>query len=203
MLKSQIESLLFISSKPISIKHLSELLKQESKNIENAGDELVEQYKAESRGLQIIKNSQRFQMVSSPDNAEVVREFVKDETTGELTRPSLETLTVIAYRGPISKIDLERIRGVNCSIIIRNLLLRGLIEQRFSKTKNENYFTVTFDFLRFLGVNDVKELPDYVKLNTHDSLDKILHNGKEEESSLPKIAIEIDSLDDEEVSAPD
>ena len=61
------------------------------------------------KGIQIIKNGSKFQMVSSPENAKIVGEFIKDETTGEVSRPSLETLTIIAYRGPISKIDLEGI----------------------------------------------------------------------------------------------
>ena len=51
-----------------------------------------------------------WQMVTSPENAALIQEFVKDETTGELTRPSLETLTIIAYRGPVSKTDLDRIQ---------------------------------------------------------------------------------------------
>jgi len=56
--------------------------------------------------------------------------LLKDETTGELTKPSIETLTIIAYRGPIAKYELERIRGINCSLILRNLILRGLAEEK-------------------------------------------------------------------------
>jgi len=117
-------------------------------------------------------------MVSAPDNVKLIQEFIKDETTGELTRPSLETLTIIAYRGPVSKLDLERIRGVNCSLILRNLLIRGLVE---SKTeKKEIYYNITFDFIRFLGVNDIKELPDYERLHTDDSLDRMLDDTPEQ-----------------------
>jgi len=113
-------------------------------------------------------------MVSAPENSSLVRDFIKDETTGELTRPSLETLTIIAYRGPISKLDLERIRGINCSLILRNLLIRGLIEAKTDRKKNEIYYNITFDFIRFLGINDVNQLPDYERLNKDDTLDRIL-----------------------------
>lgn len=182
-IKSKIESLLFISAKPMSFKQLADLIKQDSKELEKAGDELVEEYKNTKKGIQIIKNGQKLQMVSSSENAKLIQEFIQDETTGELSRPSLETLTIIAYRGPISKLDLDRIRGVNCSLIIRNLLLRGLVDARIDKKNEETFYTVSFDFIRFLGINDVKELPDFERLSKDDTLDKILNNG--EESVLP------------------
>mgnify|MGYP001568643948 CR=1 FL=1 len=173
-IKSQIESLLFVAIKPISLKQISELIGVSVKAAEKAADELMATYKAENRGMQVIKNENKYQLVSSSENAELVREFIKDETTGELSRPSVETLTIIAYRGPISKIDLDRIRGINCSLIVRNLLLRGLIEAKQDKAKNDIYYTVTFDFIRFLGINDVKDLPDYEKLHKDDTIDRVL-----------------------------
>jgi segregation and condensation protein B len=172
-IKSQIESLLFIGAKPITVKQLAELIKADEAEIKKAGDELEEEYKNSSRGIQIIRNGNKYQMVSSPDNAKVVQEFIKDETTGELSRPSLETLTIIAYRGPIAKTSLDHIRGVNCSLILRNLLLRGLVETKSDK-KGETYYNVTFDFIRFLGINDINELPDYEKLNQVEAIDKVL-----------------------------
>jgi segregation and condensation protein B len=175
-IKSKIESLLFISAKPMAIKQLADLFKVKPEEVKKAGDELVEEYKEQHKGVQIIRNGSRFQMVSSPENAQVVQEFIKDETTGELSRPSLEALTIIAYRGPISKIDLDRIRGVNCALILRNLLIRGLIEGKVDKKKNETYYTVTFDFIRFLGISDISELPDYERLHKDDTIDKVLGN---------------------------
>ncbi|MFH1661854.1 MAG: SMC-Scp complex subunit ScpB [Candidatus Falkowbacteria bacterium] len=177
-IKSQIESLLFISAKPMSVKQLSDLIEKSANEIKKLCDELEEDYKKENRGMQIVKNNNKYQMTSSQENAKVVQKFIKDETTGELTRPSLETLTIIAYRGPISKLDLDRIRGINCSLILRNLLIRGLIEAKNDKKKKETYYNITFDFIKFLGINDVSELPDYEKLNKDDSIDKILENSK-------------------------
>ena len=179
-MQSKIESLLFIASKPLTLKQLAELLKKEKDEVEKELNKMIAVYEEEKRGVQIIKNEGKYQMVSSPDNAKVVQDFIKDETTGELTRPSLETLTIIAYREPISKLDLERIRGVNCSLILRNLMLRGLVEENFDKQKNENYYSVTLDFIRFLGINSVSELPDYEKLSQDDSIEKILEQHKQE-----------------------
>lgn len=178
MLKSKIESLLFISAKPMTIKQLADLIKAKPEEVKAAGEELAQKCKEEKRGVQIIKDGQKFQMVSSSENAKIVQEFIQDETTGELSRPSLETLTIIAYRGPVAKLDLDRIRGVNCSLILRNLLLRGLIEAKEDTQKRETYYSVSFDFIRFIGLNDIKELPDYEHLSKHDSIDRILAADK-------------------------
>jgi len=192
-LKSKIESLLFISAKPMSVKQLGDLTKKKSDEIKKAGDDLVSDYKEKKSGIQIIKNASKYQMVSSPENAKLVQEFIKDETTGELSRPSLETLTIIAYKGPISKVELNQIRGVNCALILRNLLLRGLIEIKNVKSQNEEEneiveatYSVTFDFMRHLGINDVKELPDFEKLSNDGSVNQILN--KEEESGDKTVA---------------
>jgi segregation and condensation protein B len=173
-LKSQIESLLFVSLKPLSLKDLAAATKAKTKELEDALTELTADYNQSERGLAVIKNNGQYQLTTAADNAGLVQEFLKDETSGELSQPSLEALTIIAYRGPISKLELDIIRGVNCSLIIRNLLLRGLIEEKFEKTKNENYYTVTHDFIRFIGLKGVDELPDYEKLNQAESLNTVL-----------------------------
>lgn len=172
--KTKIESLLFISAKPIGTKEMAGIIKEDVKEIQAAAEELMTDYHEKKGGLQIIKNGSSYQMVSAPENSSLIQDFIKDETAGELSRPSLETLTIIAYRGPIAKLELERIRGVNCSLIIRNLLLRGLVEAKDDKKKNETYYNVTFDFIRFLGISDIKDLPNYERLSKDDTLDRVL-----------------------------
>ncbi len=169
-LKSQLESLLFVALKPLSAKELAELTKHKLEEVSAALNELAEDYKSGQRGLALVKNNSAYQITTAPESARVVQQFLKDETTGELTPPSLEALTIIAYRGPIAKLELDRIRGVNCALILRNLLLRGLIEEKFDKKKNEHYYTVTHDFLRFLGLDGLNKLPDYEKLHNYDWL---------------------------------
>jgi len=173
-IKSQLESLLFVAIKPLSSKELASLLNLKTKEIENVLDELLNDYQNNDRGLSLIKNNSQYQLTSAAENATLVQEFLKSETSGELSQPSLEALTIIAYRGPISKIELERIRGINCSLIIRNLLMRGLIEEKFEKTKNGNYYTVTHDFIRFLGLNSITNLPDFEKLNQMETINQVL-----------------------------
>ncbi len=181
-LKSSLEALLFVAAKPMKVADLSELVKATPEKVIAALDELVHDCRADERGVALVKQGNSYQMVSAPEHAELIKEFIKDETMGELSRPSIEALTIIAYRGPISKIDLDRIRGVNCALILRNLLLHGLIEAKEDKKKNETYYSVTLDFVRFLGISTVSELPEYERLAADDSLDRML--AKPEEASL-------------------
>lgn len=173
-LKNTIESLLFISHKPLSVAELAKLAESDKTAVEETLKSLREEYQAKNGGIEIINIEDKYQMAASGESSEVVAKFLKTEVTGELTRPSLETLTIIAYRGPVSKAELELIRGVNCSLILRNLLMRGLIESREDKDRATTVYQITFDFLKHLGLSSVNELPDYERLNRNNNLEKLL-----------------------------
>jgi len=169
-IKSQIETILFISNRAISVKELAKIFNVGSDEIMKIMDELMIEYNNENRGIHIIKHkgwtskSADFQMATNPQNADLAVKFVKDEMSGELTRPSLETLSIIAYRGPVSKTEIEQIRGVNCSLILKNLLVRGLVEVKEDKEKMISIYNITAEFLKHLGVADVSNLPNYERL---------------------------------------
>lgn len=169
-LKSKIESLLFISNRPLSKKEIARILEEKAENLEGILLELSQEYQNPHRGMNIIEDGQCWQMVTNPQNGELIKDFLQQEIDQELTPASLEALSIIAYRGPITKEDLEKIRGVNCAIILRNLLIKGLIEEKENSSKEEddqsqNIYTVSLEFIKCLGVNRVQELPDYEKLN--------------------------------------
>jgi len=126
---SQLESILFVASKPISLKKMAKVLNASPDEILAALENLRLKFNQPESGMLLLQNNDEWQMATNPDNKEVSENFIKAEVTEELTRPQLETLTVIAYCGPITKPELETIRGVNCSLIIRNLLLRGLVKE--------------------------------------------------------------------------
>lgn len=178
-LSSKIESLLFVAGKPLLMKKLAELTESKENEIEKAVHQLQEKYNQEASGLQIMRNGRELQMMTNPQNSKLVKDYLKDEITGELTRPSLETLTIIAYRGPISKPEIEQIRGVNCSMILRNLLMRGLIQEEADKIRVVTVYSATMDFLRFLGVRELSDMPDYEKLRQNDILNKLLEIKEE------------------------
>lgn len=176
--KSIIESLLFIINRPLNKKELAKITEQKPETIEQVLNELIEEYNSKERGIKIIQNGQDFQMVTNPQNSQVIRDFLKQEINQELTPASLETLAIIAYRGPIKRDELEQIRGVNCNIILRNLLIKGLIIEESAssadKDNEERIYNVSLGFIRHLGINDLKELPDYEKLNRNVSLSSLV-----------------------------
>ena len=120
MLKKKIESLLFVSDRPLTIKELAKILQAENSEIDAAIKELVDEYNLKNGGIMILYNDQKAQMATASDNREVVEGFLKEELNGDLSPASLETLSIIAYRSPITREEIEQIRGVNCAIILRN-----------------------------------------------------------------------------------
>lgn len=175
-LKAKLESLLLVTHKPLGFKKMSEILSCKPAEIKTCLEELSAEYQNASRGIRLLINNETAQLVSSPENAGLVKQYLKDDLTGELTEPSVETLTIIAYRQPVSKAELEQIRGINCSLILRNLLIRGLVEAEFSRERATTLYSVTLDFLKYLGINSVAELPDYEKLNNDENLLKMVNS---------------------------
>lgn len=175
-LKSIIESILFVASRPLTVNELNRIVNQKKEDVDQCLETLFQEYKEdEKKGLKIIKNNKEWQMVTNPVYSQFVGKFLKQEVNQELTPASLETLSIIAYRGPIERDELEKIRGVNCSIILRNLLIKGLI---IEEDKEKQIYNVSLDFIKQLGINDLEELPDYDKLNEKISLSDLLEEKK-------------------------
>ena len=176
---SQIESILFVASKPVSIKKIAKILNVDEVAVNSSLEQLKQKYDSVDSGLVLFRNNDEFQLVAHPDNRLIAEHFVKAEISGELTRPQLETLTVVSYCGPITKPELDQIRGVNCSLILRNLLIRGLIKEQDIGTTLLPSYEVTMDYLQHLGISDLKELPDYETLHNHEFIINILENQGE------------------------
>ncbi len=174
--KSQLESLLYITPRPLKVRDFEKWTKAKPEAIRTALAELMASYKGDERGVCLQKSGDEYQLATTPANTELIREFIKEETTGELTKPQLETLTVISYRAPITKSELDAIRGVNCALILRNLLIRGLVKSH--EEQGELVYEPTMDFLKFLGVGDASELPDYERLRNQDIFKQVLEEKK-------------------------
>lgn len=172
-LASKIESILFVASKPVMVKKLASILKISKEEAEQALVALQVKYNQEDSGIVILHHNDEWQMTSSPDNKEEAENFMKAEVSGELTRPQLETLTVISYCGPITKPELEQIRGVNCGLILRNLMLRGLVKENDDSANLLPVYEVTMDYLRHLGLNSLADLPEYEHLHNHPYITEI------------------------------
>ncbi len=159
---SILESLLFAVGAPISFKKLAKVLDLSEPQTEKMLQSLADDYKENNRGLRLTIFDKQAQLVTAENSSEAVAKLIKSDFEEELSSAALETLAVIAYRGPVSRSAIENLRGVNCSFILQSLLIRGLIERRENSEDRRSYiYSVTFDFLKHLGLNGIEELPDY------------------------------------------
>lgn len=172
---SVLESILFVSGEPIKKSKLVKILSVEKDALEEALNVISEKYRDTQGGLVILAKGEEVQLVSNPENAEFIENLVKSELQDSLSNAALEVASIIAYRGPISKTEIEAIRGVNCAYTLRNLLLRGLIERSDNPNDSRGYvYAITFDFLKKLGIESVKNLPEYGILSVDERINSII-----------------------------
>ncbi|MBM3136733.1 MAG: SMC-Scp complex subunit ScpB [Chloroflexi bacterium] len=169
-LSSMIEALLFTSASPVTLSQLSTALEVSEKEIQTSINELKEYYSA-SRYLSLQWQGKRVQLVTSADISEKVEKFLGIETTSTLTQASLEALAIIAYRQPITRPQIDEIRGVNSDGVVRNLLSKGLIEEvgRDEGVGRAILYGTTSDFLSYFGISSLDELPAFDVLPTAET----------------------------------
>ena len=180
MLTTSIESILFAAAKPISLEQLRKHFDVSIEVVTEAVEDIRNRYNQATSGIHLLEQEGKVQFVTNPDASEDVAVFLKKDATAPLTKPSLETLTVIAYRGPVTRPELEQIRGVNCGIILRNLLIRGFIEETQDRVRLQPVYSVSMDFMRKLGLTHLEELPEYTSFHTNESVDELLKTTPEE-----------------------
>jgi len=123
----------------------------------------------------LLQKGEEIQLATNPENVGFVEQLVKNELADSLSTAALEVVSIIAYRGPITKTEIEMIRGVNCSYTLRNLGLRGLIERSDNPRDNRGYvYSISFDFLKKLGIEGVEKLPEYDILSKDERMSSIL-----------------------------
>lgn len=170
-LKQKIEALLFVAGRPVSFKDLAKYTKAMVPAVQNELTKLVEEYKSNPRGMQVIINADEAQLVSHGDTRVVTESFLKEDIEGKLSRSALETLAIIAYRQPITRPEIDFIRGVNSSIMLRTLLMRGLIDRRrYQKDARMFEYSVSLDFMKLLGISRREELPNFQELNQSEAM---------------------------------
>lgn len=159
-IKAILETILFVYGEPITTEKLGRISKTDKADILKALEELSEEYN--ERGFTLLQKNGHWQLGSNPKNTHYIEELVKSEFGEELSRAAVETVAIIAYKGLISRADIEFIRGVNSSFTIRNLMMRGLIERIENPRDARAYqYRISFDFLAHLGITNIEELPHY------------------------------------------
>lgn len=163
-LKALIESLLFVADRPVTVEHLATALDVPVEEIEAALQALREEY--QERGIRIQHKGDRLQLVSAPEAGPHIERFLGLEISGRLSTAALEALSIVAYRQPVTRAQVEAIRGVHSDSVLRSLVRRGLIEVigRAESVGRPILYGTSFEFLQQFGLQSMQDLPDWQEL---------------------------------------
>lgn len=183
-IKSAIESMLFVSGEPLSLRDLSNNLEVKDKVVEEIIKEMMTEYEDQSRGIRLISINGAYQLVTKSENSDFVQKLLKKNKRHSLSQASIESLAIIAYKQPITRIDIDEIRGVKSESAIQKLVEKGLIQDigRLEVPGRPILYGTTDEFLRQFGLETLKELPsldlynDEESKNSMDVLNKALEN---------------------------
>jgi segregation and condensation protein B len=158
-LKARVESLLFVANEPVPIERLASVLEVDADQVEAILRRLEAEY--QDRGMRLQRKGRRIQMVTAPEMADLVRDFLGLELSGKLSPAALETLAIVAYSQPVTRAEIESVRGVSSDSVLRTLLNRGLIEElgRLEQAGRPIIYGTTFEFLQQFGLSSLEQLP--------------------------------------------
>lgn len=184
-LEHSIEALLFWKGEAVSLKELIKSLstpeqKVTEAQIHEALVALSENLKG--RGIILLANEdQEYMLGTSTEASALIEKLTKEELARDLGKASLETLSIILYQGPIKRSQIDYVRGVNSTFILRNLLIRGLIEKKPAPDDNRtSIYTPSFKLLSYLGINKISDLPNFTAVK--DELEKFKNEQEAEET---------------------
>jgi segregation and condensation protein B len=183
-IKSIIESILIVSAEPLSVEDIKKTVGESweitPKEIYLLLQELKTEYVETLRGYQIAEIAEKFQLCTDPQNADWVKKFLQVKNAEGLSKPALETLAIIAYRQPITKLEIEGIRGVNVDGMIKKLIEKSLIKTRGKKEilGHPFLYVTTEKFLEYFGLRSLDDLPQ------KEELARLIPS---QESSSPKL----------------
>ncbi|HWA31979.1 MAG TPA: SMC-Scp complex subunit ScpB [Candidatus Paceibacterota bacterium] len=162
-LENKIEAVLFWKGEPLSRKRLGEIVKAGQTEVNEALEKLKE--KLAGRGVVLIEKDNDVALGTAPEFSSLIEDLQKEELNRELSKASLETLSIILYKDGASRADIDYIRGVNSSFTLRALSVRGLVERITDPRDSRRYiYRPSFELLSYMGVKSVKELPEYEEI---------------------------------------
>jgi len=184
-LPALIEALLFVSSIPVSLNQLAATLEISPSQVEEAIQELDRRLLSEGLPsyIRLQKHQGRFQLTTAPEIAPFIEKFLGLETSSRLTQAALETLAVIAYRQPITRPQIEAIRGVNSDSVLRTLLSKGLIQEvgRAEAPGRPILYAITTEFLQHFGLSSLEQLPPWQEETVTNSLETVEEGNHSED----------------------
>ena len=163
-----LENILFVAAEPVAVSHLADVLGLSAEEVEAALRDLQADYS--HRGLRLQRHKDRVQLVTAPEAAPYVERFLELDLSSKLSTAALETLGIIAYRQPVTRSQIETVRGVSCDGVLRTLLGHGLIEEygRLEQAGRPILYGTTFQFLQHFGLTGYDELPSLEEMEEDD-----------------------------------
>lgn len=158
-LEAKIEAILFWKGEPMRIDELARILESDSESIENSLNKLEEVMR--ERGIRLARNGNDVAFYTAPEVGDLIKKLAKEELTEVVSKAAIEVLSLVIYRGPVSKREIDYIRGVNSGYIMRNLMIRGLIERVGVRDRGSFIYQSTLDLLAHLGIDKKERLPDF------------------------------------------
>jgi segregation and condensation protein B len=154
-----VESLLFVAGEPVPVTQIAEALEVKMAEVEQALAELNAEIVA--RGVRVQRKGDKVQLTTQPECAPYIEKFLGLDLTTRLSKPALETLAIIAYQQPVTRAQIEHVRGVNCDAVLATLLNRGLIEElgRLETAGRPIQYGTTFAFLQHFGLRGLEDMP--------------------------------------------
>ncbi|MBI2100921.1 MAG: SMC-Scp complex subunit ScpB [Candidatus Vogelbacteria bacterium] len=159
-LEEKLEALLFWKTEPQRVSKLAETLAVGESEIKTGLEDLTA--KLSDRGIRLVVKDDEVALGTAPELGELLERLAKEELSTDLGRAGLETLTIVLYRGPVAKSEIDYLRGVNSSFTLRHLLVRGLIEKKSNPNDaRSSLYQPTFELMSLLGLVRLEELPEY------------------------------------------
>ena len=161
-IKSAIESMMFIWGEPLNIKDVADVFGIEKKEVYECCKELMEEYEQEGRGIVIREVNKAFQFTTREENLPYIERLCTPVRHRKLSQSALETLAIVAYRQPVTKGEIESIRGIRCDRVMEGLIRKGLVRDmgRSESVGRPILYGTTDEFLRQFGFETIKDLPD-------------------------------------------
>jgi len=206
-LEKQLEAVLFWKGEPVTIKKLSQIFQKSEEEISSALKNL--EMKLIGRGIVLIFKDDEVTLGTSKDVSELIEKLTKEELIRDLGRAGLETLSIIIYQGPLSRAEIDYIRGVQSNFILRNLMIRGLVE-KIPNPKDQRSFLYkpTFEMLSFMGVTKIEDMPEYTHAraeidNYKNTQIQVSEEQKDEKAEMDKNTDNQKNIASDAVSNPE
>jgi len=160
-LMAVLEGLLFVASEPVALQHLAEVVGSSIQDVDAGLAKLAAAFEAGARGVRLQRKNDSVQITSAPAVSPFIERFLGLDLSTRLSPAAMEALAVIAYRQPLTRGEVEAIRGVNCDGVLRTLISRGLVEPvgRLEQAGRPFLYGTTFQFLEYFGLPGLEALP--------------------------------------------